>query len=683
MAEIKAPASKLWLIVYFLVALIIIGAGAYFFISRAQNSPEAVYQRALKTIGVGLERFTSPQIITQADNARFDGYLAIGGFSRQDGQNVLEPFGLYESGNPDHVSCFGQLDETNNQLRLEIGGNVSNPADGDLLGPTQVEADLLVNQSTVGGLELRIIPEDEPALLPPIYLMIDKTDCLEQLAAGLPLPADLLGTWWLIDTSELLGDQLGGELSSLLEAVELLDEESQVASDITQADVDEVAKIITDSLNAYLFTDDPEQMILQMTDSVDKQAEFDGQTGLYKYDVDINKANTIALLTELTQKINDSQLSQKLIAELGLGQEAAGELISQEDIDALDRGIDEFKQNNKIEIWINPKTKLLRNLRITDINPTSQNLGSTWDLGLMVSDEDEITIDIKATTFSAADQCQSTKNGLELSPDEYNQQVDCPYLLDPNQPPEEVASEPDKCPIGDDLSQADLETFIRCSLTDFEEKVYARSLKDNPTPHVVQSLQVKFSYDGQSLGFDYQLLIDGVEVSFGVEATAQTEGPVLAPPDARPLEELLSEISTSLIGPQRDASRQADVNQIAAGINQFVATQNALPTNWTQLEPLVQFLDTYQPSMINAADAWAAGSTAGEFIDLSTVGDLDQTQSLGGLKLAGDDADAPDHLMIFRQAACSDDRQSLVVGNSRQVVIAYKLEGQGFNCLDI
>ena len=671
MVETKAPTNKLWLIVYFLVALIIVAAGAYFFISRAQNSPEAVYRRALKTIGVGLERFASPEAISQASGGRFDGYLAIDGFSRQDGQEGLEQFGLYNPNDPDAVACFGQLAETDNQLRFELGSNLNDPVGDELLGPTQVEANLSLNQSTIGGVELRIIPGDEPTSLPPIYFMIDKTACLEQLTAS--LPADILGTWWLIDTSQLLGDQLGGELADLLTVIESAAEDPEDDSAISRADYDELVKIITDSLNTYVFTDDPQQMVFQMTEAIDKQAEFDGQTGLYKYDVDLNKANTVALLTELEQKIRASQLYQKLIDELG--DEAAEELLSQEDIDELNQSIDEFKQDNKIEIWVNPKTKLLRNLRITDIKPTSKNLGSTWDLGLMVSDEEEITVDIKTTTFSALNQCQSTKDGLELSSDEYNQQADCPYLLDPNQPSEAV-SELERCPTGSDLYQADAETFSRCAPAGFEEKVYTRSLKDNPRPHQVQSLQVTFGSSGQSFGVNYRISIGETEISFGIEAVTQPGEPVLAPPDARPFEELLSGTTTGLLSPQRDTDRQADVNRIASAINQFIATRNALPASWSEIEPMVYGLAFYQPDKINAAGAWGDNSVAGEFIDISTVGDLNETQTAGGVKLASDDADASDYLMVFRRGGCNNSDQALQAAGVREVAIVYKLEGQ-------
>ena len=683
MAETKAPTNKLWLIVYFLVALIVVAAGAYFFISRAQNSPEAVYRRALKTIGVGLERFASPEAISQASGVRFDGYLAIDGFSRQDGQEGLEQFGLYNPNDPDAVACFGQLAETDNQLRFELGSNLNDPVGDELLGPTQVEADLSLNQSTIGGVELRIIPGDEPTSLPPIYFMIDKTACLEQLTASLPV--DVLGTWWLVDTSQLLGDQLGGELSDLLTAIDSATEDPEDDSTATQADYNELIEIITSSLNTYVFTDDPQQMVFQMTDSIDKQAEFDGQTGLYKYDVDLNKANTVALLTELEQKIRASQLYQKLIDELG--DVADEELLSQEDIDELSQSIDEFKQDNKIEIWVNPKTKLLRNLRITNIKPTSKNLGSAWDLGLMVSDEEEITVDIKTTTFSATNQCQSTKDGLELSSDEYNQQADCPYLLDPNQPPEAV-SELERCPTGSDLYQADAETFSRCALAGFEEKVYTRSLKDNPTPYQVQSLQVTFGFSGQSFGVNYQISIDEAEISFGIEAVTQPGEPVLAPPDARPFEELFGGIglgSSDLFAPPRNNTRAADVNLIASAINQFIANRNALPASWSEIEPLVgSHLAFYQPDKINAAGAWGDNSVAGEFVDLSTVGDLNETQAAGGVKLASDDADASDYLMVFRKAGCSGSGQSLQAAGIREITIVYKLEGQAnVICLEV
>ncbi len=496
MAQAKAPKKKLWLIVYLQLAVIVVGVGVYLFISQAQNSPEAVYYRAMKTIGTGLEKFASPEAIKQTSGGRYRGHLAISGFSRQDAQEALEQLGLWDPNDPASVACFGQLLETDNQLRLDLDSNLNDPAAGKLLGSSQLEADLQINQSPIGGLEVRLVPGDEPGPIPPVYFMIDKTDCLEQLASD--LPEDLLGTWWLVDLPMILGDQLTSELSSLLTLAESTAETpAEGDNEITQADYDELVEIITGSLKTHVFTDDSEQMIMQMTESVDKQAEFDGQTGLYKYDVDLNSANTVAFLSGLSQQIEASQLYQKLVGE------SASESDSEAEIDVLQQGIDQFKQENKIEVWVNPKTKLLRNLRITAINPTSPSLGSTLDFGLTISDDQEIAIDIKATILSAAHQCQSTKDGLELSRSDYDQQADCPYLLDPEL---EVVPAGNRCPASNGWSDIiDPETVSRCLLSDNQGPVYAHSLKDNPQPYQIQSFKLTFGPDGQSFGIGYQL----------------------------------------------------------------------------------------------------------------------------------------------------------------------------------
>ena len=701
MAQAKAPKSKLWLIVYLQLAVIVVGVGVYLFISQAQNSPEAVYSRAMKMIGAGLEEFASPEAINQASGGRYRGHLAISGFSRQDGQEALEQLGLWDPSDPASVACFGQLLETDNQLRLELDSNFDNPAEGKLLGSGQLEADLQINQSPIGSLEVRLVPGDEPGPIPPVYFMIDKTDCLEQLATD--LPEDLLGTWWLVDLPMLLGEQLGDELSSLLQLTESTAETpAEDDNGITQADYDELVEIITGSLKTHVFTDDSEQMIMQMTESVDKQAEFDGQTGLYKYDVNLNSANTIAFLSELSQQIEASQLYQKA------AQRAPNEPADEAGIDSLRQSIDQFNQENKIEVWINPKTKLLRNLRITTIDPTSLSLGSTLDFGLTISDDQEIVVDTKATILSAAHQCQSTKDGLELSRSDYDQQADCPYLLDPEL---EAVPAGNRCPAGDGWSDIiDPETVSRCLFSDGQGPVYTQSLKDNPQPYQIQSFKLTFGPDGQSFSISYQLSSPGnTEISFEIEAIAQQgEQPVIAPPDARPIEELEAAIGpdpTDLFASPRNNTRAADVNQVAAavdqfiatrnatriadvsqiagGINQYIANRNALPTSWSEIEPLTYGLSVYQPDRINAAGAWADNSTAGEFIDLSAVGDLDQTQAAGGVKLASDDADAVDYLMVFRKAACNNANQSLVAGSIRQIAIVYKLEGQGTNCLEV
>ncbi len=38
---------------------------------------------------------------------------------------------------------------------------------------------------------------------------------------------------------------------------------------------------------------------------------------------------------------------------------------------------------------------------------------------------------------------------------------------------------------------------------------------------------------------------------------------------------------------QRNNARPADVNKIAAGVNQYIATRNALPEEWTDIQLIV------------------------------------------------------------------------------------------------
>ena len=38
---------------------------------------------------------------------------------------------------------------------------------------------------------------------------------------------------------------------------------------------------------------------------------------------------------------------------------------------------------------------------------------------------------------------------------------------------------------------------------------------------------------------------------------------------------------------QRNNARAADVNQVAAGVNQFIATRNELPEEWTDIQQII------------------------------------------------------------------------------------------------
>lgn len=183
---------------------------------------------------------------------------------------------------------------------------------------------------------------------------------------------------------------------------------------------------------------------------------------------------------------------------------------------------------------------------------------------------------------------------------------------------------------------------------------------------------------------------------------------------------------------QRNNARTNDVNQIASGVNQYIATRNRLPTNFGEITNIVDptKFGHYEISSINGAGSWIAGlpaplvtafcSIAGHTsqADCIQTGTWTTTCSIfpairttaalctnpgvwtpagtvGGFDWDARYATAPtgtdmdpstgnaDHLVVINQASCSSTSQ-VAAGGIREVAIVYALEGQtDIVCLEI
>ena len=160
---------------------------------------------------------------------------------------------------------------------------------------------------------------------------------------------------------------------------------------------------------------------------------------------------------------------------------------------------------------------------------------------------------------------------------------------------------------------------------------------------------------------------------------------------------------------QRNNARSSDVNQIAAGVNQYIAVRNALPNCWNDISSIVEdgekfghysqtqtgtdcnTADTGTAS-INATGAWTTTTAPllnGDFLAVGTVVAASSTTSAqvilastatGVLKTAAGQAD---HIVIFQKAKCGA-ADSVVAGGIREMAIFYRLEGHDdTSCLEI
>lgn len=180
---------------------------------------------------------------------------------------------------------------------------------------------------------------------------------------------------------------------------------------------------------------------------------------------------------------------------------------------------------------------------------------------------------------------------------------------------------------------------------------------------------------------------------------------------------------------QRNNARQADVNQVAAAYNQFLATRNRLPEHFGELAAIVdRGFGHYTPDRINNAGSWSAtvpaSTTPAHCSATFTVGGVssatsqsvcedgpdgiagnadDETWIAAGVtgrfdwdiayasipattvKLSDSSTpDSADYMLVINQAECNAGNILPISGGIREAVIVYRLEGQDNTlCLEI
>ena len=182
---------------------------------------------------------------------------------------------------------------------------------------------------------------------------------------------------------------------------------------------------------------------------------------------------------------------------------------------------------------------------------------------------------------------------------------------------------------------------------------------------------------------------------------------------------------------QRNNARTADINQVAAAVNQYIAGRNQLPTDWEDIQNIVDdSFGHYIFAPTNAgmnesipAQGWAptlpvahggflevyTGSTAptNGVSSTATLNPQPTTQAActgaGGTWTAGtpgtcgsatgpaqptgnfglDVPAAYDQFHVFRKTSCIDS-QTVGAGGIREMALVYRLEGQTeLNCLEV
>ena len=184
---------------------------------------------------------------------------------------------------------------------------------------------------------------------------------------------------------------------------------------------------------------------------------------------------------------------------------------------------------------------------------------------------------------------------------------------------------------------------------------------------------------------------------------------------------------------QRNNARSSDVNQIAAGINQYIAVRNELPSEWDDIQQIIdpakfghydkatgntnasinatnswgivpvstettEFITVYSSGTAPSGPAFLATTTIAAvcsdptFLTASACTTASETwtpASTGTAAtpttdgLGSNDTDAADLVVVFKRAGCADTK-TVEAGGIREMAIAYRLEGQSeISCLEI
>ena len=173
---------------------------------------------------------------------------------------------------------------------------------------------------------------------------------------------------------------------------------------------------------------------------------------------------------------------------------------------------------------------------------------------------------------------------------------------------------------------------------------------------------------------------------------------------------------------QRNNARTADINQVAAAANQYIAARNKLPTKWDDIDENVgdSTFGHYQWAAISIPVAgWDTGKPAanGDFLvsassgtnaitidpTAGTCSDItyttESTCSGAGetwtpntgqpsttliTSIGANTTGAADQFHLVREAGCNQDGSAVVDGGIRELTIVYRLEGQDqISCLEI
>lgn len=273
-----------------------------------------------------------------------------------------------------------------------VNGKVKIESDGSTYGGTLAmsndldtsDVDLAVNMTdqdgkkTNIGLELLLqVPEGKR--LPDTYFKLQgiKELGLEQYIAG-------------IDTYE---NQWVGISAEFLEELYPVEAEAAPAEEaLSAADLAEVSRAVLGNVRTYVLTDDPAVAVLQQKRFVGTE-QIGSDITANRYVVSVNKANAKKFCQSV---INDVTATDGFKRLPGVTSETI-DVDKRSAIEACNKEIDEMKDADTIELWIDTSYKLVSKVRFTEIDQPKSYVefgqlykgGDELPLFVSMHDEDE------------------------------------------------------------------------------------------------------------------------------------------------------------------------------------------------------------------------------------------------------------------------------------------------------
>jgi hypothetical protein len=332
----KKPKSKKFLIGG-LVAVLLLGGGAFAYQSVVLNSPENIWKTSMQNTAKGLKAFNAVD------------KLASGGANFKGSFNLDKPTGASAS-----------FEGKTKDLSSSVSGSVS-----------AVGSKVDFNLNTIKA---------EGSEYPDVYFKVKGLASVPQVAQiGPGLLTQVEDKWFFADHTLLA--------QGAQQALQATDVPKAANVTMNEQDIKNIREKFADVMAQYVFTTDEAKSIVKRTGEPVSE-DFEGRASV-KYVVEPQKENMKAFLTAMKQAVKDTKLKDLI--------EANGSTVDDSlKLDDIFKTIESMKpEEYRAEVWADKSLKYVRNIRFTDDNNDSDGKG-VINIGLNYTGGDDFPFYLKA-----------------------------------------------------------------------------------------------------------------------------------------------------------------------------------------------------------------------------------------------------------------------------------------------